>query len=80
MWPWRWGNWVNQQNLASLICPCHIGADHWDDHNVTNRLAIIIGSVLITTLLLDMIIFGMEHVIFLTKKFTELIEWIAFWR
>jgi hypothetical protein len=47
---------------------------------VTNRLAIILGSLLIAALVIDMILFGTEHVVFLAKKFTELIEWVAFWR
>ena len=47
---------------------------------MTNRLAIILGSFLVAALVIDMILFGTEHVIFLAKKFTELIEWVAFWR
>ncbi|UWR13874.1 hypothetical protein [Sulfitobacter sp. M368] len=47
---------------------------------MTNRLAIILGSFLITALVIDMILFGTEHIIFLAQKFLELIEWVAFWR
>jgi len=28
----------------------------------------------------DTVVFGNEHLIFLTKKFLDLLEWVAFWR
>ena len=47
---------------------------------MTNRLALIIGFLLVAALVLDIILFGTEHVVFLGKKLLELIEWLAFWR
>jgi len=47
---------------------------------VTNRIAIFLGLFLIAALIVDTMIYGNEHLIFLGKKLFELIEWIAFWR
>ncbi len=47
---------------------------------MTNRLAIILGLILIIAITVDVMMYGSEHVIFLGKKLFELIEWIAFWR
>lgn len=47
---------------------------------MTNRLAIVLGLILIIAITVDVMMYGSEHVIFLGKKLFELIEWIAFWR
>ncbi len=47
---------------------------------MTNQLALILGGLILTALLLDIAIFGDEHMIFLGKKFADLLHWIAFWR
>ena len=47
---------------------------------MTNRLALILGAIVLSALIIDMMFFGMDHLIFLSKKLMELIEWIAFWR
>ena len=47
---------------------------------MTNRIAIFLGLFLIVAIAADVMWFGDEHMIFLGKKFYELIEWIAFWR
>ena len=47
---------------------------------MTNRIAIVLGLILIAALVVDMLLYGNEHLIFLGKKLLELIEWIAFWR
>ncbi len=47
---------------------------------VTNTIAIFLGLFLIAALVVDTMMFGNEHLIFLGKKLFDLIEWIAFWR
>lgn len=47
---------------------------------MTNRIAVILGGVLIAAIALDLTLSGPEHMIFLGKRFFELIEWVAFWR
>lgn len=47
---------------------------------MTNRIAIIIGGLIILGILGDVLFFGTEHLIFLGKKMFEFMEWIAFWR
>ena len=47
---------------------------------MTNRLALILGAIVIGLIVLDVILFGTDHLVFLGKKFFDLIEWMAFWR
>lgn len=47
---------------------------------MTNRIAIFLGLFLIAAVVVDVVFYGNEHLIFLGKKLFELIEWIAFWR
>ena len=47
---------------------------------MTNRIAIVLGVVLIALIVLDVLLFGTEHIVFLSKKMFALIEWMAFWR
>ncbi|MEM8730409.1 MAG: hypothetical protein AAGF79_10875 [Pseudomonadota bacterium] len=47
---------------------------------MTDRLALVLGIVIVGAVLTDIVFYGSEHLIFLSKKFLELIEWVAFWR
>ncbi|MDF3413478.1 hypothetical protein HKX54_03335 [Sulfitobacter sp. M57] len=47
---------------------------------MTNTIAIVLGVLIVGALITDVMLFGIEHLLFLGKKFFELIEWIAFWR
>ncbi|MEM1234703.1 MAG: hypothetical protein AAGH70_11310 [Pseudomonadota bacterium] len=47
---------------------------------MTNRLAIILGCIILAALLLDRLLNGGEATLFLSKRLLELIEWLAFWR
>jgi hypothetical protein len=47
---------------------------------VTNRLALILGLFLSAALIVDVLLFGQDHLLFLGKKLFDLIEWLAFWR
>ncbi|MGX9354401.1 hypothetical protein ACS3SW_04335 [Roseobacteraceae bacterium S113] len=47
---------------------------------MTNQLAIWLGVCVVGALVLDLVFFGTDHILFLAKKGMELIEWMAFWR
>ena len=47
---------------------------------MTNRIALFLGFFILVAIAIDVFLYGTEHLLFLAKKFAELIEWIAFWR
>lgn len=47
---------------------------------MTNRLAVILGVLIVGSIVMDGLFFGTEHFVFLGRKFMALIEWLAFWR
>lgn len=47
---------------------------------MTNRIALVLGAIIVGLIMLDLLLFGTEHLVFLAKKLLELIEWLAFWR
>jgi hypothetical protein len=47
---------------------------------MTNRIAIVLGLLIICAIAVDYFLYGTEHAVFLAKKLTDLIEWLAFWR
>ena len=47
---------------------------------MTNTIAVDLGLILFTALAVDVVFFGTGHLLFLSKKLFELIEWLAFWR
>ncbi len=47
---------------------------------MTNRIALVLGLLIIGAVALDYLYFGTTHFVFLAKKMTDLIEWLAFWR
>lgn len=47
---------------------------------MTNRIAVVLGILLIGLITADIVLFDAEHLVFLGKKLFSLIEWMAFWR
>ncbi len=47
---------------------------------MTNTLAVILGLLILAGLTADLAWFGSEHLVFIAKKLSALIEWMAFWR
>lgn len=47
---------------------------------MTNRIAFMLGLLIVGTIWVDYVYYGTEHSVFLAKKMAELIEWLAFWR
>ncbi|MCE0504830.1 MULTISPECIES: hypothetical protein [unclassified Roseivivax] len=47
---------------------------------MTNSVALSLGLLILGAVVLDLALFGPEHLVFLGQKFFELLEWLAFWR
>ena len=47
---------------------------------MTTPIAIVLATAVIVALGVDTMMYGNQHMIFLVKKFVDLIEWVAFWR
>ncbi|WIY24951.1 hypothetical protein [Parasedimentitalea psychrophila] len=47
---------------------------------MTTKISIVLGLIIIASLVADIALFGTVHVVFLGKRFYELIDWVAFWR
>ena len=47
---------------------------------MTNRIAFVLGLIIIGAIVVDYVYYGTDHIVFLAKKMNELIEWMAFWR
>ena len=47
---------------------------------MTNRIAFVLGLLIIGAIVVDYVYYGTEQIVFLAKKMNELIEWLAFWR
>ena len=47
---------------------------------MTNKIASALAFLIIGAAVIDVYYFGTDHLVFLAKKLTDLIEWLAFWR
>ncbi|MEM6371927.1 MAG: hypothetical protein AAF727_03995 [Pseudomonadota bacterium] len=47
---------------------------------MTNRGAIVLAVLIMGAIALDVMIYGADHLVFLGKKFADMLEWLAFWR
>ena len=47
---------------------------------MTNRIALILALAVIAALIADRVLAGGEGTLFLARKLSDLIEYIAFWR
>ncbi|WP_295314738.1 hypothetical protein [Roseobacter sp.] len=47
---------------------------------MTNRIAIVLGAVLIALILLDVLFFSAAGIVFTGRRMLDLIDWLAFWR
>lgn len=81
MWLWQWGSWDKPlpAGLRAAPAPVISGRTNRSRH-VTNPIALILGLILITAMVVDVMYFGTEHMVFLGKKMFDLMEWMAFWR
>ncbi|WP_400088721.1 hypothetical protein [Yoonia sp. R78084] len=47
---------------------------------MTNTIAVLLGLFLVALLGFDYLQYDGAYALFLSRKFVELIEWLAFWR
>ena len=47
---------------------------------MTNPIAAVLGALILIALAIDVAFYGTEHLLFLARKFADLLEWLAFWR
>ncbi|MBW4963014.1 hypothetical protein [Sulfitobacter sp. CW3] len=47
---------------------------------MNTQISLVLAALLIGGLVVDSLYFGTEHLLFLAKKFMDLLEWVAFWR
>ncbi|WP_193082150.1 hypothetical protein [Pseudooceanicola spongiae] len=47
---------------------------------MSNKTAILLGGVILAALVADAQLAGGAYTLFLLRKFSDFLEWIAFWR
>lgn len=47
---------------------------------MTNTIAVVLGVLILGAMAIDVMLYGNEHLLFLSRKFADFIEWLAFWR
>ena len=70
MWPASWGG---SRSKPGPSAPLRRGA-------LTDRIALWLGLILAAAILADLALNGGSALLFLLRKFLDLVEWVAFWR
>lgn len=47
---------------------------------MTNQIALVLGALILIGLGIDWQVYDWSNTLFLARKFTDLLEWLAFWR
>ena len=47
---------------------------------MTDRIALVLGLVIVAAIAADILANGSQALLFLMKKFADMVEWMAFWR
>ncbi|MDW4496772.1 hypothetical protein R5H30_02175 [Sulfitobacter sp. D35] len=47
---------------------------------MTNRIAFLLGLVIASGIAIDIWVFEAANLLFLARKFSDLLDWMAFWR
>ena len=47
---------------------------------MTNRIALVLALLILGGIALDITLYGTAHLVFLGKKFADLVDWVAFYR
>jgi hypothetical protein len=67
--------------LHARRCPAiSTGQRQKEKSPMDTRIAAVLALILIILGIIDVMIYGSEHFIFLARKLLELLDWIAFWR
>jgi hypothetical protein len=80
-----WGACINHNLQGTKRCkPAHAGfaiCGIWaKPRPMTNTIAVLLGLFLVALLGFDYLQYDGANALFLSRKFVELIEWMAFWR
>lgn len=77
MWLWPWAS----SEACPVALPALVRADNGKGRKtMTNKIALVLAFLIIGAVVVDVVYFGTDHILFLAKKLTDLIEWLAFWR
>lgn len=82
----QWDVWQTEPGGRPNACGCISGQAYLAgyiracEEKMTNRIALILALIISAALLIDVIFYGTEHLLFLGKKLFEFLEWLAFWR
>lgn len=49
-------------------------------HGMTTKIALWLGGIILALVALDFFAFGGEYLLFLARRWLELLEYVAFWR
>ena len=47
---------------------------------MTPKIALVLGLIILVAIVIDVMLTGTGHMVFLGKRLFELIDWVAFWR
>ena len=47
---------------------------------MTNQIALGLALLILGAIVVNVMLYGTEHLLFLARKMADLIEWLAFWR
>lgn len=47
---------------------------------MTNQTALVLAVLIVAGIVVDYVYFDFSYALFLSRKFLELMDWIAFWR
>lgn len=47
---------------------------------MTNQLALMMGAAIVVAVAVDLTLYNGDTLLFLSRKFVDLMHWVAFWR
>ena len=47
---------------------------------MTNQTALVLAVLIVAGIVVDYVYFDLSYALFLSRKFLELMDWVAFWR
>lgn len=50
------------------------------EHAMTNQLALMMGAAIVVAVAADLTLYDGDTLLFLSRKFVDLMHWVAFWR
>jgi hypothetical protein len=78
MSPSRWVNWA--ETCSTSVALSYQGNACARKYAMNTPISLVLGFILIGAFTVDTLMYENENLVFLSKKFLDLIEWVAFWR